>query len=64
MNGNIELTGSVKRKLRKHKLALRKLVDKQLPITGKKRQILQRGWFFIPILAVILPTLASLIAAK
>ena len=43
LNGNVTLTGCVKRKLSKHKLALRKLVYKQVQNTGKKRIILQRG---------------------
>ena len=42
LNGNIALTGCEKRKLNNHILALRKLVDKQVPITGKKRLILHR----------------------
>ena len=40
LNGNVALTGCVKRKVSKHKLALRKLVDKQVPINCKKRFIL------------------------
>jgi len=64
LNDNIELTGCDTRKLRKHKLALRKLVDKQVPLSGKKRLIVQREGFFLPLLAAVLPTLASLIAAK
>jgi len=40
LNGNIALTGCVKLMLSKHKLALRKLVDKQVPLSGKKRLIL------------------------
>ena len=40
LNVNVALTRCVKRRLSKHKLALRKLVDKQVPVTGKKRLIL------------------------
>jgi len=43
LNGNVALTGCVKRKLSKHTLALRRLVDRRVPIQGKKRLILQRG---------------------
>jgi hypothetical protein len=64
LNGNIALTGCDSRKLRKHKLALRKLVDKQVSLQGKKRIIVQSGGFLLPLLAAVLPTLASLIAAK
>jgi len=36
LNGYIALTGCEKRKLSQHKLALRKLVDKQVPIRCEK----------------------------
>ena len=35
LNGNVALTGCVKRKLSKHKLALRKLVDRRVPLQCK-----------------------------
>jgi len=63
-NGNIALTGCEKRKHRKHKLPLRTLVDKQVSLPDKKRLIVQRGGFLLPLLAAVLPTLDSLIAAK
>ena len=59
LNGNVALTCCVNRKLSKHKLALRKNVDRQVHITGKTRLIFQRGGFILPLLAAILPTLAS-----
>ena len=43
LNGNVPLTGCVRHKLSKYKLALHKLLDKQVPITCKNRLILQRG---------------------
>jgi len=64
LNGNIALTGCDRRKLRKHNLALRKHVDKQVPLSGKKRLIVQRGGFLLPLLECVLPTLGVLIAAK
>jgi hypothetical protein len=64
LNGNVALTGCVKRKLSKHRLALCRLVDRRVPLQGKKRLIVQRGGFLLPILTAILPTLAALIAAK
>ena len=64
LNGNVEQTGCVKRKLSKHRLALRKLVDRHVPLQGKKRLIVQRGGFLLPLLAAFLPTLVSLIADK
>ena len=62
--GNIALTGCNMRKLRKHKVVLLKIVDMHVPLPGKKRLIIQHGGFFIPLLAAVLPTLASLIPAK
>ena len=40
---NIALTACVKSKLSKHKLALRKFFDKQVPTTGKNLFTFQRG---------------------
>ena len=64
LNGNIALTGCEKRKISKPRLALRKLLDRQVPLPGKKRFIVKRGGLLLPLLAAVLPTLASLIAAK
>ena len=61
---NGQTNGLTKRKLTKRNLELRKLVDKHVKITGKKRLILQRGGFIHTLLAAELAILASLIAAK
>ena len=45
-------------------LALRKLVDIKVPLPGKKRLIVLSDGFLLNLLAAVLPTLASLIAAK
>ena len=63
-NGNIALTGCDTSKLLKHMLSLRMLVDKQLPLSAKKQLIVQCGGFLLPLLAAVLPKLATLIAAK
>jgi len=60
LNGNIKLTGCVTRKLQKHKAALRKISDRRVPLS-KKKLIVQRGGFLVPLLSAILSTLASLI---
>jgi len=60
LNAEIALTVYDTRKLRKHKLALRKILDKQITLSSKKRLIVQRGF----LLRYWLPTLASLITAK
>ena len=61
LNGNIQLSNCAKRKLKKRKSNLRSLVDKRLPLTAKKRSILQRGGFLLPLLIGVLPTLVSLL---
>jgi len=60
-NGNIKLTCCSKRKLRKHNVALRKVADKRVSISSKKKFIVQRGLFLLPPLSAVLPTIASLI---
>jgi hypothetical protein len=64
LNGNIRLSDCSKRKLKKHKASLRSLVDKCLPMSVKKRIIIQRAGFLLPLLTAVLPTLASLIFQK
>jgi len=61
LHGNIKLTGCDTRKLQKHKAALRKVSDKRVPLFAKKKLIVQRGGFLLPLLSAVLPTLASLI---
>ena len=46
--GNIKLTGCNTHKLLKHKVALRKDADKRVPISSKKKIIVQRGGFLLP----------------
>jgi hypothetical protein len=60
LNAEIALTVYDTRKLRKHKLALNKILDKQTTLSSKKRLIVHRGF----LLRYWLPTLASLITAK
>ena len=62
LNGNIQLPGCVTRMLQKHKAALRKVSDRRVPLSKKKKLIVQRAGFLLPLL--ILPTLASLIFRK
>ena len=58
---NVKLSGCVTRKLRKHKAVLRKVADKRVPISGKKKLIVQRGGFLLPLLSAVLPALDTLI---
>jgi len=53
LNGNLKLSDCNRRKLQKHKSALRKVADRHVSLSGKKRLIVQRF--------SILPTIASLI---
>ena len=55
LNGNVWLSGCDTRNLRKHKAVLRKLVDKRVPLPGKKKVIFQRGGFLLPLLSAVLP---------
>ena len=61
LNGNVRLSDCVARKLRKHRAVLRKVADKGVPISGKKRLIVQRGGFLLPLLSAVIPALASYI---
>ena len=61
LNGNVRFSECVARKLRKHRAVLRKVADKRVPLSGKKKLIVQRGGFLLPLLGAVLPTLASLI---
>ena len=61
LNGNIKLTRCNTRKHRKHKAALRKVADKRVPLSTKKKIIVQRGGFLLPLLSAVFPTIASLI---
>jgi hypothetical protein len=61
LRGNVKLTSCQKTKLRKQKALLRKLADKRVPLSTKKKSIVQRGGFLLPLLGAVLPTIASLI---
>jgi len=50
---NIKLTGCNARQLQKHKAALRKFSDNRVPLSAKKKLILQRGGFRLPVLLAI-----------
>ena len=60
-NGNVRLSDCVARMLRKHRTVLRKVADRRVPLSGKKKLIVQRGGFLLPLLGAVLPAIASLI---
>jgi len=61
LRGNVKLTSCQKRKLRKHRVHLRKLADKRVLLTYKKKAIVQRGGFLLPLIGAVLPSIASLV---
>ena len=61
LRGNVKLTPCQKRKLHKYRAHLRKLADKRVSLTSKKKDIVQRGGFLLPLLGAVLPTIASLL---
>ena len=61
LNGNVRLSDCVARKLRKHRAVLRKVADKRVPLLGKKKLIVPRGGFLLPLLRAVLPAIDSLI---
>jgi hypothetical protein len=61
LRGNVKLSDCTKRKLRKLKHQLRAVVDKRLSITSKKKLIIQRGGFLVPLMMAIQPSKATLI---
>jgi hypothetical protein len=61
---NINLTACSKRKLKKYKTVIRTLIDKRSPLSTKKRLIIQKGGFLLPLLTAVLQILANLIFRK
>ena len=59
--GRIPLSTCLQRKLQKYKLALRRLADKRVSHSAKKRLVIQKGGFLLPLLTSILPIVASVI---
>jgi hypothetical protein len=53
LHGNIPLTASVKCKLNKHKTSLRKLSERSVALSAKRKFIGQRGGFLVPQLTAI-----------
>jgi len=60
LRDNLQQCACQNKRLQKFKVTLHALADKQVPLSAKKRLINQQGEFLVPLLSVILPTLASL----
>jgi hypothetical protein len=58
LNGRVTLSNCGKRKLQKHKTALRRLADKRVATSAKRRYIFQSGGFLLPLVGAVLPTIA------
>jgi len=52
LNVNVKFSGCNTRKLRKYKTTLRKVADKLVPLSTKKKLIVQRGGFLLPLPAI------------
>ena len=61
LHGNVKLSDCTRKKLRKYRPQLRTVVDRRVPLARKKKLIIQRDGFLVPLLTALLPTLASLI---
>jgi len=61
LKGNLKVLECAKRKLSKHRSVLRKVADKRVSSSAKKRLINQRGDFLVPLLTAVLPTVANLL---
>ena len=58
-NGNIKLSGCNTRKLKNYISARRKVADRKMSLSCKKRLIVQRGGYLLPLLGAIAQTIAS-----
>jgi hypothetical protein len=58
---NVTLTPCLKRRLKKHKVALRQLAHKRVKQIDKKRLIVQKVGFILPLLTAVLPNLTDLL---
>ena len=61
LHGNVKLSDCARKKLRKYRRQLRTFVERRVSLARKKKLIIQRGGFLVPLLTAVLPTLASLI---
>ena len=59
--GQLKLSDRKKRKVRKFKRQIRTIVDKHVPLASKKKLIILRGGFIVPLLTAVLPALATII---
>ena len=61
LNGNLKMSDYRKQNLRKYKSLFRKVADKRVASSAKKRLINQLGEFLLQLLTAVLPMLANLL---
>lgn len=61
LNGNIKLSSKQKKKLQRHKKALRNICDCKTKVSDKKKILVQKGGFLPLVLAPILGVAGSLL---
>jgi len=64
LKGNVQLSSCSKKKLKKHKRQIRKVADKKVSAATKKKILVQKGGFLLPLLSAVLPAIASLLVTK
>src|SRR5215471_19268112 len=64
LRGNIELSDLSVKELRKHKASIRKIASRHVSLGKKKKIINQKGGFLLPLLAAVLPTLATILTNR
>lgn len=64
LKGNIPLTGSQLKKIRKQKVGIKLFANKKTSIKKKRKVLNQKGGFLLPLLSVAIPFLTSLIAGR
>src|SRR5215510_2409067 len=64
LKGNVQLSSCSKKKLKKHRGQIRKVADKKVSAATKKKILVQKGGFLLPLLSAVLPAIASLLVTK
>ncbi|CAH1240723.1 Hypp6079 [Branchiostoma lanceolatum] len=64
LSGNIRLTPGQKRGLSRHKNTLRQLSNKKIPLSRKRRTLIQKGGFLSLLLSPIISAITSLFGGR
>lgn len=62
LKGNVPLSSTQKKQLSRHKHTIRLLADKQIPISKKRKVLVQKGGFLNILIPAALSVLTSLIS--